>query len=776
LRIGINLRSLNPGKIGGMEQYVRNLIWFAANKRPDLELYVFLSRFNEKTFQIDCNPNIYKVVLSDTAQICDLYIEIQRLKLDLWFCPLLILEPSYLLIPTVVNIPDIQHEFFPEYFSTDVLTWRRNNFKLSAINADLILTLSEYSKQTIVDKYNIPEKKIYSVYLDSGKEYYINYDQQQIEHIKNKYDLFEEFIFYPANTWPHKNHINLLKAIYYLKQKYSKNINAVFTGSSDKAHPSVVKLIKKLGLTTSIKFLGYIPEEDMPLIYKSASFLVFPSKFEGFGIPIIEAMRMDCAVSCADITSVPEVAGDAALYFDPDNYIDIAEKILQMTDLKLRKELVEKGRERVNLFSWENTAKQTIELLGNLVSKETKKYEPLVSIVTPSYNQGKFIEETIQSVLEQEYKNIEYIVIDGGSTDNTVDILKKYGSKIQWISERDRGQSDAVNKGIKLAKGEIIGWLNSDDTYLPGALTKVVNFFKKYNQIDMVYGEGYHINELGEIIERYPTKPFDYNELAENCFICQPTAFFKAEAFNKAGLLNEELHYCMDYELWMRMAGNCQIAYLPEYLATSRLYPENKTLGKRREVYTEIIRNAKKNYGYVPYMWIYGYVHYLTKANIKSIKFVLLFCYYFIKNNIFNFKYMIKFAKFVLKMILKDNISINKDESIHYEDGWVTAFFKEIVKIEKSKEFHEVYLSGKHWWPYRRALKLQIYLNGKKLNTTKIKKKGDFEIRLKLDKHKFNQDFIELSIKSNSSFCPAFYGNSKDKRILSYILNEVKLK
>lgn len=231
---------------------------------------------------------------------------------------------------------------------------------------------------------------------------------------------------------------------------------------------------------------------------------------------------------------------------------------------------------------------------------------PLVTVVTPSFNQGRFIKETIESVLTQDYPNVEYIVVDGGSTDETVEILKSYGDRIRWVSEKDNGQADAVNKGIRMARGQIIGWLNSDDIYLPGAIHEAVRILSGNACLGMVYGEGYHVAESGEIIERYPTEPFNYKRLAEVCFVCQPTGFLRRDALMQVGLLREDLHLCLDYELWMRIGKQYQIAYTPKYMATSRLYDSNKTLSRKNEVYFEAINAVKMHFGYVPLTWIFG--------------------------------------------------------------------------------------------------------------------------------------------------------------------------
>jgi glycosyltransferase involved in cell wall biosynthesis len=236
----------------------------------------------------------------------------------------------------------------------------------------------------------------------------------------------------------------------------------------------------------------------------------------------------------------------------------------------------------------------------------------LLSIITPSYNQGGFIEKTILSVLHQDYSNIEYIVIDGGSTDNTIEVLKKYGKKIKWVSEPDRGQADAINKGFRMAKGEILGWINSDDTYNSGALNTVVGHFSENPEIVMVYGDAYFIDSVGKIIGRYPTGEFNLKRLADTCFICQPTVFMKAEVFNEIGMLDTNLHTCIDYDYWIRIGKHYpanKITYLKgACLANSRMYDENKTIRMRKEVYKEVMKTQKKYFGRYSRNWIRGYI------------------------------------------------------------------------------------------------------------------------------------------------------------------------
>jgi hypothetical protein len=232
----------------------------------------------------------------------------------------------------------------------------------------------------------------------------------------------------------------------------------------------------------------------------------------------------------------------------------------------------------------------------------------LVSIVTPSYNQGRYIGETVRSVLSQDYPRIEYIVVDGGSTDATAEILRQYQGRLAWISEKDRGQADAINKGFRRASGEILGWLNSDDAYLPGAVSKAVKYLRARPDVGLVYGEAHYIDAAGRILGRYPSEPLDLQRLAEVCFICQPAVFFRAEVFRRVGPLDVRLQYCLDYDYWIRAARQFPMEHLGEYLANSRLHAEAKTVSRRADVYAEILGTVKRHYGSVPATWISGYV------------------------------------------------------------------------------------------------------------------------------------------------------------------------
>jgi len=239
---------------------------------------------------------------------------------------------------------------------------------------------------------------------------------------------------------------------------------------------------------------------------------------------------------------------------------------------------------------------------------------PDVTVVTPSFNQGAFIEETILSVLNQHGATIEYLVMDGGSADGTLDILKKYAGRLEYISEKDRGQADAINKGLQRSHGRIVAYLNSDDTYFPGAVDRAVRFLDRHPEFAMAYGEGYHVDAQGRLLERYYTERFDFRRLAEICYICQPTVFLRREVLSSIGYFDAGLRFCMDYDYWIRVGKRYAVGYIPEYLAASRLHSETKTLSQRIQFHEEIVRTIKRHYGHVPMRWISAYAHaYLGK-------------------------------------------------------------------------------------------------------------------------------------------------------------------
>lgn len=206
---------------------------------------------------------------------------------------------------------------------------------------------------------------------------------------------------------------------------------------------------------------------------------------------------------------------------------------------------------------------------------------PLVSIVTPSYNQGRFIGETIESVLTQDYPRIEYRVVDGGSDDNTLDVLRSFGDRVQWVSEPDRGQSHAINKGMNRATGEVVTWLCSDDVLHPGAVRRGVEALAVNPEAALVFGDADYIDATGRHVLTYEGWPFSLEQVLESARnpVSQAASFIRAGHWNTVGGLREELHALMDLDLWLRLALRAPLVYVPETWASARLHPLSKSVG-----------------------------------------------------------------------------------------------------------------------------------------------------------------------------------------------------
>ena len=238
---------------------------------------------------------------------------------------------------------------------------------------------------------------------------------------------------------------------------------------------------------------------------------------------------------------------------------------------------------------------------------------PLITVVTPAYHMARFIGATIESVIGQDYPNIEYIIMDGGSTDGTLDVIRRYehltlpNVAFRWFSGPDAGTADAINKGFARAQGSVVAYLNADDTYTSGAIRSAVQALVANPAAQAVYGEANWVGEDGAVLGRYPTKVFDPALLPMECFICQPASFIRREALSLVGALDASLHYAYDYEFWMRLARGHSLVKVNQVLATSRMHSRSKTFLHRRGVLRENIAVLKRHYGYAPFKHILAY-------------------------------------------------------------------------------------------------------------------------------------------------------------------------
>ena len=224
---------------------------------------------------------------------------------------------------------------------------------------------------------------------------------------------------------------------------------------------------------------------------------------------------------------------------------------------------------------------------------------PLVSIITPSYNQVQFLEKTIESVLAQDYPNLEYIIVDGDSTDGSKELIQSYEKEITaWISEPDQGQSEAINKGFELAKGEIFAWLNSDDLYYPWAIEQAVDYLLKTPEVGMVYGDTDIIDDNGQVIGMFNAQQTNYQRLMRGgVYIPQPAAFWYSDLYRKVGALDTSYYFAMDYDLWVRFAKNAEIRYIPQLWSSFRIHGHGKTMVSDDRCWPEMRRVFQREGG-----------------------------------------------------------------------------------------------------------------------------------------------------------------------------------
>ena len=262
-------------------------------------------------------------------------------------------------------------------------------------------------------------------------------------------------------------------------------------------------------------------------------------------------------------------------------------------------------------------------------------HTPVISVVTPSYNQGEFLAETIESVIGQGGDFfIDYIIVDGGSGDNSVEIIRKYDELLQrgewpikcrgityrWLSEKDKGQTDALMKGFRMARGEIFAWLNSDDTYLPEALQTAAGFFRDNPDSGLIYGDAHYCDAAGIIIGRYRTEEFDLIKLASANIICQPATFFRKDVFEAVGGLDQTLHFVMDYDLWIRIGRRFTCFHIPQPLATYRLHETSKTISDDTLVKNseESLAVTIRHFGWAPLTRVYTSCDILCKSRLPG--------------------------------------------------------------------------------------------------------------------------------------------------------------
>ena len=386
--------------------------------------------------------------------------------------------------------------------------------------------------------------------------------------------------------------------------------------------------------------------------------------------------------------------------------------------------------------------------------------EPLVTIVTPTLNQGHFIRSTIESVLSQDYPNIEYIVMDGGSTDQTAAVVQDYASRLTWISERDRGQSHAINKGFRIARGQIVAWLNSDDLLLPGAVRKAVGACQANPQAGAIYGEGYLIDRNGETIGRFPcTEAFNLWKLVHlSDYILQQTVFFKKRVLDEIGDIREDLHYAMDWDLLIRIGKRYPLHYIPEYLGCLREYSEAKSSSGGRKRIREIAGVLRQHTGqrFPP-----GYINYGLDSYRR------LWCEAIDSRT----PALLKRPSTVIQRWISIMCGLLIDRAIHHSQGWYSdKWASRRVKLMLPAVPGTLVLEGilPDLGPAVRVQTITITVGGDFLKQVKFGP-GPFRMEVPLQPHSPEPIHVELMAKK---FVMAA---GTDRRKLCYLLNDVRV-
>ena len=271
--------------------------------------------------------------------------------------------PRFSPSPTAISIMDLSYIYYPEMFRKSDLYQLRNWTSYSVKKASKIFTISKASKDDIIKVYEVPSEKVIATY-PGIKQFSMKSQFSNFKKIKDKYGIKGDFILFVGTLQPRKNIVRLIEAFSQIK---TKDIQLVIVGKKGWLYEEILEAPKKYGIENSIKFLDFVPNEDLSVLYQNALCFVLPSLYEGFGLPVLEAMKYGCPVITSNVSSLPEAGGDAALYIDPLNVSDITAKIkMVFEDNKLRKEMIEKGKKQVAKFSWEKTAKETLKVLEEI--------------------------------------------------------------------------------------------------------------------------------------------------------------------------------------------------------------------------------------------------------------------------------------------------------------------------------------------------------------------------------------------------------------------------
>ncbi|MFU2207977.1 glycosyltransferase [Solidesulfovibrio sp. C21] len=422
-------------------------------------------------------------------------------------------------------------------------------------------------------------------------------DAPAVAAFRAAHGLTGEYVLCVGNLMAHKNLGVALRAMARFNAASPESpLRLALVGHGDPA--ALARLAPEAAGTDWLTCLGYLSDTDVGLAYRAAAAFVFPSRYEGFGLPILEAMASGIPVAYADAASLPEAAGIAGLPFPPDEDAALADILTRLRDdAGLRARQIALGLDRAADFSWEACAGHVYDALHE-ASGKAPLHLPKVSIVTPSFNQAAFLPETLASVAGQQGVAVEHIVLDGGSTDETPEILRQWEGKLAyWRSAPDAGQTAALAEGFAMATGEVMGWLNSDDIlWDDGALAAVAEAFAHHPEAVMVTGDTVLTDPDGKPVMIDMVLVPSARQMRHTMAVPQQSTFFRREAYLAASGMDRRFTYCMDYDLFERISRQGKIVRIPRVIASFRLHPSAKT-ATWRDVFRRDLHACQHRHG-----------------------------------------------------------------------------------------------------------------------------------------------------------------------------------
>jgi glycosyltransferase involved in cell wall biosynthesis len=384
MKIVINALHMHLGETGGAETYLLELLR-ALDSMQNRQYYsILIWPESEEEIKSLAKPNIdYHIVTNSFAARLRRFALrcltkphpvawLANMDADVVHYPnaVIRIRPFRISSPLVLTMTDIQHLYYPEHWPEEDIRFREKHFPESVERADRIIAISEFTRQGLIEKFNAPPEKVRTIHL--GVDHELLSSEPPNEDwmaLKGKYQLPGKFLIYPAGTWPHKNHLRLVEAVADQVRKGNKDLHVILTGIRQFNHERILQRISDLGLEKNIPHLGHLPWSEVVMLYQKARGMIYPSLFEGFGLPLVEAMAAGCPVACSNRAAIPEIAAEAAHYFNPEEVEEISDAIERLWfDEELRIDLIERGRIRARGFNWESCARQTIEVYESVAA------------------------------------------------------------------------------------------------------------------------------------------------------------------------------------------------------------------------------------------------------------------------------------------------------------------------------------------------------------------------------------------------------------------------